>query len=509
MTGLRRTFVLGSVVLASCGDSAGGSAETTNITTLTPSTGATDGGSGPGAPTSGDVEDSGGQGDTSATGSTSSTSAGTTMATEGVKYDVGSAETGDTAVDCDPPASDATIDGTVFAPNQVIPVSGALVYATNTPPDGVPNGVYCAECVELPCDTPYVLSNPDGSFSLPTTSGMKYLVVQKGQFLRATEISVAAGANPQGVEVTSLPDHRDEANHLYIPNIALALGEFDRLEDALGKLGLADTIIDNNSYTESFVEGTEQFDLWANQSWPDYAVKGTIADLLADYDKLKQYHILFVPCSDDPFIDEVYSDTAKDNIRKWVSEGGRFYVSDWSNEYLFAGFGQYQTFHKNSFGGGTDLTPSYDSLGTVQDADLLAWLGALPDALKNINPVNGGFTDHPTIDALPQIQTVDNWSGVLSTPKVLVDDGMGGQVDVGHKVWIAGPGDGQNVPTDPIQPLTISAAYGCGKIMFTSYHMAEFNDSYIGLTPQELVLLYLILEIGVCQQAFEPPPPPE
>jgi hypothetical protein len=45
--------------------------------------------------------------------------------------------------------------------------------------------------------------------------------------------------------------------------------------------------------------------------------------------------------------------------------------------------------------------------------------------------------------------------------------------------------------------------------MFTTYHMAEFNDTYIGLTPQELVLLYLILEIGVCQQAFEPPPPPD
>ncbi len=504
---LRRTCALVSVIpliLAGCGDAGGGgSAESSNIT-VPPSSSTPEDSTGPANPTS-----SGASTSTSGQDATSATGDGTTMATEAVKYDVGAAETGDTDVDCDSIESDATLEGTVYAPNLVIPVSGALVYASKTAPEGVPNEVYCAECVKLPCDTPYVLTNPDGSFSLPVTSGMRYIVVQKGQFLRSTEIAVTPGVNALGTDVTSLPDHGDEASGLFIPNIALALGEFDRLEDALGKLGLADTLIDNNSYTEQFVEGTEQFDLWSNQSFSEYQVQGTIADLVMDYDKLSKYHILFVPCSDDPYIAEMYGQIGKDNIRKWVAAGGRFYVADWSNEYLFAGFGQYQTFHKNAGFGGTDLSPPYDSLGTVLDADLLAWLGALPQALKDINPINGGFTDHPVIDSLPQLLTVDSWSGVLSTPKVLVDDGMGGQVDVGHKIWIEGPGDGSNVPIDPPQPLTISAAYGCGKIMFTTYHMAEFNDTYIGLTPQELVLLYLILEIGVCQEAFEPPPPPD
>lgn len=510
----RLLFVSVPLFAASCGDSSGTSQESTNATTVTPSTSGSEDPTAASLPTTSDAATSGQEatGDSSgesSSGGVSTSSTSTTQSTDAVKYDVGSGDTSDTAPNCDPPAGDATIEGTVFAPNQVIPVSGALVYATSAPPTGVPNEVYCADCVDLPCDTGYVLTNADGSFSLPVTSGKQWIVVQKGQFLRATEVDAVPGANPLSIDETSLPDHRDEAKHLYIPNIALALGEFDRLEDALGKLGLADTIIDNNSYTEQFVEGTNQFDLWSNQDFPDYGVQGTIADLLMDYDKLSKYHILFVPCSDDPFIDQVFSQTAKDNIRKWVAAGGRFYVSDWSNEYLFAGFGQYQTFHKNSGFGGTDLSPSYDSLGDVLDADLLAWLQALPDALKNINPMNGGFSDHPEIDMLPKLQTVDNWSGVLSTPKVLVDDGMGGQVDVGHKVWIAGPGDGINVPVDPPQPLTISGEYGCGRIMFTSYHMAEFNDTYIGLTPQELVLLYLILEIGVCQSAFEPPPPPQ
>jgi hypothetical protein len=502
-----------------CGDSTGTSADTTN--NATPATPATTTDDPPDPTTAGSAsatmtEDSGSATmvvsgtTTSSTGPdvTSSTSTSSTATTMGVdtdhtKYDVGSMETGDdTGVDCRP-GGDATVEGTVYAPNLVIPVSGALVYASAEPPEGVPNEVYCADCVDLPCATGYVLTNADGSFSLPVQSGMKYIVVQKGQFLRATEIDVVPGVNALGVDVTSLPDHRDEANHLYIPNIAIGLGSYDRLEDAMGKLGLADTLIDMNSYTEQFVPGTEQFDMWEN-GYTELPSMGTMAELVNDYEKLKKYHILFVPCSDDPYIDAMYSDIGKENIRKWVEEGGKFYVADWSNEYLFAGFGQYQKFYTNQFGGGTDLSPPYDSLGTVLDPDMLAWLEALPAALKDINPANGGFTDHPAIDSLPQLLTVDNWSGVEATPEILVDDGMGGQVNVGHKTWIEGPGDGENVPLTP-EPLTITGQYGCGKIMFTTYHMAEFNDTYIGLTPQELVLLYLILEIGVCQQDLPPP----
>ena len=74
-------------------------------------------------------------------------------------------------------------------------------------------------------------------------------------------------------------------------------------------------------------------------------------------------------------------------------------------------------------------------------------------------------------------------------------------------LWIEGPGDGDTVPT-PQNPLTVTGEYGCGKILFTTYHMAELTTSYSGLTPQELVLLYRLLELGVCQSPYEPPPPP-
>ncbi|MEZ4384646.1 MAG: hypothetical protein R3A79_25175 [Nannocystaceae bacterium] len=446
------------------------------------------------------------------TGATSSATTGASAAsgasdggeTGGSKFDVGPEGTAGSDGGCEPLAADATLSGTVLAPNLAIPVSGALVYASATPPEGIPQEVYCDECVALDCDVPYTLSAADGSFSLPVEAGVQYVVVQKGQFMRVTEVDVPTGATALGAEVTAFPDHNDPAQGLFIPKIALALGVHDRLEDALGKLGLADTLIDED-YWETFVPGTEQFDVWDNNGMGSEAeLQGTLAELLEDYARLEQYHILFVPCSNDLHLEAIEGELGRENIRKWVAAGGKFYVADWSNEFLDAPFGQYQTFYKDEWGE-TDFVGEYDSLGTVLDPGLLAWLSALPPGLKDINPLNGGGDEHPTLGALPQIQTVDLFSGIEATHEVLVDDGEGGQIDVGHKVWIEGPGDGTPVPATP-HPLTVTGAYGCGKIMFTTYHMAEFTTSYVGLTPQELVLLYLILELGVCQTPYAPPP---
>jgi hypothetical protein len=398
-------------------------------------------------------------------------------------------------------SSDASISGTVHAPNMEIPVSGAQVWASKTQPEGIPGTVYCAECVELDCEThPWTTSRADGSFDLPLESGLWWIAVQKGQFLRVTEIAVEPGQNPLADELTSLPDRDAPSQGEYIPKIAMAWGSYDRLEDGLAKLGLGDTLIDADSFRETLVPGTEQFDVWDNAGGDlDLDEIGDFDELLHDANLLEQYHIVFVPCSNDFTLDGLDLQ-AKGNLREWVERGGKLYVSDWSNEFLGETFSQYQDFWKKA--GKADLPDRYDSTGTVLDPNLLAWLEALPQGLKDINPKNDD--DFPTINDLPLIETVNNWSGIEATPSVLVDDGKGGKIDVGHKVWVEGPGDG-SIIDDGQWPLAISAEYGCGKLMFTTYHTAEGSDAYIGVTPQELVLLYLILEIGTCQVPYEPP----
>ena len=424
-------------------------------------------------------------------------SGSTTLDTGSTTLDTGTDDTAETTGGgCNPPAADAQISGTVYAPNQEIPVSGALVYTTNEMPDGIPQTVYCAECVELDCAIHWGLTAPDGSFAIPAGSGQKYLVVQKGQFMRIVEIDIAMGNNALGPDLTSLPDHNDPTNGLYIPSIAVGFASYDRLEDGLAKLGLGDLML-TGTYGQQLVPGTEQFDLWANGgSVSGITTMGNFGQLIQNYALMEQYHIIFIPCSSDTYEGLLQDPTVQANIRNWTAAGGKWYASDWSNEMVEHIFPQYQTLQGEP--NNADIS-SYDSTGTLLDQDMIAWMQALPDALKDINPANGGGTTHPTVNA-PSIELVDNWSAVNDTPPVLVDDGMGGQIDVGHKVWVESPHSGVT------KANAITAPYGCGKIMFTTYHTAEFSATYTGLTPQELVLMYLILEIGVCQTETPIPP---
>ena len=389
----------------------------------------------------------------------------------------------------------AKLTGTVWAPNGTIPVSGALVYVTAEEPEGIPQTVYCAECLELTCAQYHTFTGADGSFELDTLAGDgKYLVVQKGQFLRIQEYDIQEGEVVLGDELTTLPDHTDPAAGVYIPKIAIADGSYDRLEDAFGKFGLGDTMIAD--FEERLIPGTEPFDLWENgqdPSFDGFVSQGGFDQLVQNYALMEQYHVIFVPCSSNTYNSVINQPQVQQNIHDWVEAGGRWYVADWSNDWINDVFPQYQTFNDDGFG--IDIG-SYDSLGTVLDTGLLAWLEALPDPLKDINPLND--EEHPTLFELPQVQTVDNFSALDAIAPVLVDDGMGGQVDVGHDVWLEGPHDGQT------KPLTVTGQYGCGKIQFTTYHAAEFFN-YVGLSPQELVLFYTILEIGVCQESFPIP----
>ncbi|MEZ4427871.1 MAG: carboxypeptidase-like regulatory domain-containing protein [Nannocystaceae bacterium] len=484
-------------------------------------TSATDGGTAPTTATSSSTDtDSDASGSASDTAQTTAGPTATDASSSGssdtdVIYDV--AVDSDTAGETDAcnPMGDALLSGVVHAPNGALPISGALVYVTDDAPT-IPQTVFCSECVDLPCGTPHTFTGPDGSFTLGVAPGAHTLVVRKGQFMRVTPVQVAEGDVPLGPELTDLPGHNSPPTGEYIPRIALALGDHDRLENGLAKLGLGDTMIDD--YKEEVTPGSEQFDVWDNAPDRDFpGSKGQFGMLLASYELMEQYHIIFVPCTmqageypsflDDPLV--------VDNLRKWVAKGGKLYVADWSNEVLSTGFPQYQTFwqRKDSDkidpwqGDPTADLGHYDPLGTVLDAELEAWLAALPPELKDINPKNDPQSEpFPVIDSLPELQTVYAYSGLRETPPVLVDDGMGGQVDVGHKTWIEGWGSETwgVPPPDGKYPLTVTGEYGCGRILFTAYHTVE-GSSYTGLTPQELVLMYLILEIGVCQVPFDPP----
>lgn len=384
----------------------------------------------------------------------------------------------------DLPAADANLVGTVYAPNMELPISGALVYLTKGQVEGVPDSVYCAECVELSCDTHYVFTKPDGTFELPAVSGTDFkLVVQKGQFLRVSTLDVSAGTNMVDASVSNLPGEWNPAGGMWIPKIAVYEAEPDMVFNVLAKFGMGDVT------GGQLVSETEPFTLIEPN-----ADQGAFMD---DLETMSEFHIVFVPCAATKFWDEapVVSETRAQNIRDYVAAGGKWYATDHSNEYIAEPFPVYQDFHTQD--GEPDLQPAYSVESTVVDADLEAWLSALPPALKDIG---GGY---PNLGSLPQFTTELNYSGLDAVHEVLVENSAGEMVNVGHHTWVEGPCTSCSDPNE-VRPMAVSGQFGCGRMMYSTFETS--SDAHEGMSPQELVLLYMILEIGVCHS--EPPADP-
>lgn len=382
--------------------------------------------------------------------------------------------------------TNAVLEGTVYAPNMEIPISGAVVYVGNQAAQPVPDEVYCAECVELGCDTNFVLTGPDGSFELPAVAGTgRHLVVQKGQFLRDVVIDVAEGTNVVPPDQSNLPGEWNPPAGMWIPRIAVYQTDPDQVFNVLAKFGLGEV-----SAGGTLIAGSERFTLI-----PDSDQGAFMDDLV----QMSQYHIIFVPCAATKFwVGAPTVPPARvQNIRDYVEAGGKWYATDHSNEYIKEPFPSYQDFYDPLM---PDIQPAYDVTGTVADPDLLAWLDALPPALEDIG---GG---NPALDSLPSIEVRLSYSGIDAVHEIIVQDDEGTDVNVGPYTWVNGPCSSCSSDPFTYRPMAITGQWGCGRMMYSTFENSSV--AHQGLNPQELVLLYMILEIGVCHDQPPPPIPP-
>ncbi len=61
---------------------------------------------------------------------------------------------------------------------------------------------------------------------------------------------------------------------------------------------------------------------------------------------------------------------------------------------------------------------------------------------------------------------------------------------------------GDDEPGGPKKPLTVTyEPAGCGRVLYSTYHTT--HSTHVGLAPQERILVYLIMEIGVCKDDIE------
>lgn len=411
-----------------------------------------------------------------------------------------------------PTGNFATITGKVWAPNQgpgqavlgqEIPIAGALVYVSQTRPTPIPEGVYCQMCVNTPQGG--VLSGADGSFKLDVAPGRYWVVIEKGQFRIEAEYDLPLGTTSMTPQQTTLPSVHDPATGRYMPKIALAPGSNDSIEDILGKLGFG-TMSGNSFSTPAGEMGNELVVL-------DYAgavtAPGSVAHLLANIEEMRKYHIIFFPCQAGipTAIDTMLQDqTILANLRRYVNEGGKLYVTDWSGEVADRAFPQQVmlgdldadsdgTYDPATFTGTLTVVGNangdlYDvNDGKAIDQGLHAWLGL------QTGPTDGGGVMTYNPDAF-EVTDLWNWIKKVNAVQLGTDD-QGLPVYDTPKVWATG-----SAPVTGGANRPIAVTYqptGCGKVLYTSFQTS--SSSHDGLYPKERLLLYLIMEIQTCSDS--------
>ncbi len=411
----------------------------------------------------------------------------------------------------DPRINYATIRGTAWAPGNApgmvpagheIPIFDALIRVTPARVRAIPDMVYCESCESV--SGPNARSAHDGTFEVGgIVPGNYWLTIEKGQFRIERELSLGEGeVLDLSATLTTLPSVHDPARGQTVPSIAIGTGSYDQLEDVLGKMGVG-TVDSSGDY--SIGTGSDRIHWYGNGGDTYRGEMGSLESLVRDLSRMMRYHIIFIPCSGDDNVAALQDQAVLRNIRAYVEAGGKLYVTDWSGEWMDNVFPAFIDLE----GPGTDTPASaYDATANrwntgqfgnadgslytsenaeVVDPDLFTWLdgqtGPTPDGA--IATYNAG-----------SLTVVDNFNTILGLNRIQVGfDAEGLPVTDMPVGYVIG---GQGTET-PKRPLTVTfEPAGCGRVLFSTYHTT--GTPHVGLVPQERILLYLIMEIGVCKE---------
>ena len=378
------------------------------------------------------------------------------------------------------------VEGVVMSPESGdpmvtnFPVSGALVYLVKEPPGNMPDGAYCHRCVELSETVPSDFSAADGTFRIANVpQGSWVMVVEKGDFRKVSLIDVIADTVTTTERVnTTFPKYHAPPND-FTPRMAVALGSFDIMEDIIAKMGLCP--LDAEYHWSG--DPCDHVDFYGNGGgdWTeDYT---PFESLLRNLDLMKQYHVIFVPCSGSTTDDALEDPTVLSNIRSYVDAGGKWYIADWSYDFVEQAFPEFLDFEGDDYeiGSADWASGSFDSIGRAVDTNLRDWLLAIGEPADSIN-------------------FEENWDCIQTLGTVPGVDEDGNPISITPYTWAEGPITRSHECMAGNAPLTMTFPFGCGKVLFTTYHTVGQmgGEGRAALLTQEKILFYLILEIGLC-----------
>lgn len=379
------------------------------------------------------------------------------------------------------PGQESAINGTVYAPNGVDPVPGATVFVPSQVPEIFPPTVRCEVCGTLGGTTNFwtTTTSFDGTFSLTgVCPGTRPLVIQNGRFRRYVQVDVpASNTVTLTAQQTRLPRRSAEFDPIdSIPKIAVATGDYDKMECVLEKFGLEKDAYDR--YEGAYIRKS-------SVPLPPFS------QVITDINKMKTYNIIFINCTENTFEEFLLRQEVRMNIHEYVNSGGRLYITDWSYDWIeqveplspFIDFEPGQS--NNSPEGMNAAALGKDGLhvqAVVKDEQMANWLGLFPQT------INGTI--------VPIEHFLIGWIIMFN-----VNDDV--------KIWVEGNIQSQWGDITGVRPLTVTFNFNdCGKILFTSYHTegresettGQAFPAYCGssVSPQDRILEYLIFDIASC-----------
>ncbi len=356
------------------------------------------------------------------------------------------------------------------------PISGALVYVTTGDGPEIDDQAFCYTCDDM-TGKKWTLSNSDGSWLIEQVpEGDWNIVTRKGFFQRQRSITVV-GNSVQDIPVdqTTLPGADSDDGLDQIPNYAVLLNWYDRPEDMLAKMGLAD--LDASGHVEP---GTENFHMF-NDSESLSSSVGPSSMIFSGQDFINYYHMIFFPC----ICSTLNATGYVPMLQAYVSAGGKIYGSCYAGQWPEKPFPDIIDFSGADTGTSPGTVSEYSTNGTINDADMRDWLAVVA---PGDNPDN--FPFHGAWVWIYGVASGYDGHGVL-------DDGtIGGLVE--PTVWVS---DNQAYAG---APLTVTFPYDCGKVFYSSYQVVESSPSP-SIRAQEWVLIYLFYEVGVCEGTYVPP----
>jgi len=423
-----------------------------------------------------------------------------------------------------PPVGTGTLTGVVYFrlhDGSRLPVAEPVVY-------------HVAEALVLApldrassCDCGYPEGAYTGSFEGRFTltdvpAGWVRLVVQKGSFRRNRRVWVEADEVTEvPAQITELPVRHDPPGGDEVPNIVIGTGRFDAIEDIFAKLRMGPITPSFTFDYEAYMEDREAWGvtlmLYQQPREMEDNGKELIApdfgQLLSDPQTLPRWHFVFAPCAEyDTYGRLLTSAAVRGSIREFVNGGGKLYVTDYAYDVVEQVFPEYIDFaapdgrdgnadghvgEPDYMGTAAYGTLMYSSHNKAQDPQLAAWLrsaGGTDDGQVgttgnwvNLNGVGAGrqcCVDGEPVEVTPDV-VMDGPNGV---------DPMFGSFGPSHETWEEADAAGAN------HPHTLRFPYGCGEVMYSTYHTVDPDERQAGLAPQELVLLYLILQISECNE---------